>query len=67
MGQLTAREITNNLQIAERAIAQPYLSGGQVSDMGRADLHRVAKGEITIEEAFRNLGERVRHAKTAKP
>lgn len=58
MSKLTDKEIARNMQFVDRAIAQPYLSGVRVSEETKADLRRVARGEMTTEDVIRKLKRR---------
>lgn len=52
----------------ENAIAQQRLEGLEPSQEVVSDVHRVARGEITIEDAIANIGKRrLKNDKIRKP
>jgi Antitoxin VbhA len=57
------QEINHNLRVVENAIAQQRLEGLEPSSILVADLERVARGEISVQEVIKNLNQRFPHAR----
>jgi hypothetical protein len=60
MPKLTDEQIQHNMQVVARAVAQQEMEGLQVSPEARADMYRVARGEIDTAEVLRNIEDRLR-------
>ena len=58
MTTLTEREIQRNMRSVAHAIEQQELEGLKVPASTVADLQRVARGEIDIDEVIRNIHHR---------
>jgi hypothetical protein len=56
---LTEAEVRRNLKAIAHAIGQQELEGLKVTAPTVADLHRVARGEISTDEVIRNIYRRV--------
>lgn len=64
---LNETDIQRNLRAVEHAIAQQRLEGLTVPAATVADLHRVARGEITTDDALRNIYSRFKHVPLFQP
>ncbi len=55
MNILSGQDIERNMRAVAHAIAQQELEGLKVPESTVADLHRVARGEIDMDEVIRNI------------